>query len=638
MATPGGTPRAAHTVRDLTEEGKKRTVLLLVFAFGLAFLMSQRWVSYEDFIYLMQGSGRSRELCSDNAELAKEATDVFIWCLTQSPELVALLSNTVVPFCSLYTQKQSASSAADNHGGINPRLLLSPPPPPPTVLRRPEERHHRRSRHQHRRTVKVTFCRADPPAISHLCVHGPEFHPDDFTTEPLIVFSAKNLVLLRFAFTVGPRSTRRDSRLAEYFLYKAGHGKPSLTPIPYTPPDTVNSFYMCVLPLDGDDGGFVLADLCVTKVRTDYELHVFSSKTAKWTITPLRLHTSPGLRSEDLPGPYLNKVIALGGGVVGWVDLWRGVVSCNVFDKNPVLRLIPVPMFGCNEQREGDARPIRDMTCCNYWIKYVGLDVRYKEAVIHKRRSRPGNLNDVDIIYDSELLFHDDGDDVFTANQVELTCACDGWKLRTWYRRTSWDYWRKGQTVDIDDISADSPGHSMLRPLLWDAEAGRFTLRKLHSLYPTVGIHGGDDVVYMMSKLECHDKNASMIGVDLGKKTVNAVVPVCCERACYFSVDFHPSELSKYFNAANSKANFFDYVCTLFPRTYLHNNTKLSNSFGRFPSSPSDIFVFPLSASGHVLMKSYHLSSLHCSKQPGMLIINLDTFLFYTAKLNYVYE
>ncbi|PNT70660.1 hypothetical protein BRADI_2g15390v3 [Brachypodium distachyon] len=41
MATPGGAaPRAAYTARDLAEEAKKRAVLLLVFAFGLAFLMS----------------------------------------------------------------------------------------------------------------------------------------------------------------------------------------------------------------------------------------------------------------------------------------------------------------------------------------------------------------------------------------------------------------------------------------------------------------------------------------------------------------------------------------------------------------------------------------------------------------------
>lgn len=42
MATPGGAaPRAAYTARDLAEEAKKRAVLLLVFAFGLAFLMSR---------------------------------------------------------------------------------------------------------------------------------------------------------------------------------------------------------------------------------------------------------------------------------------------------------------------------------------------------------------------------------------------------------------------------------------------------------------------------------------------------------------------------------------------------------------------------------------------------------------------
>ncbi|XP_062180540.1 uncharacterized protein LOC133884943 isoform X2 [Phragmites australis] len=39
MATTGGALRA-QTLRDLAEEGKKRAVLLLVFAFGLAFLMS----------------------------------------------------------------------------------------------------------------------------------------------------------------------------------------------------------------------------------------------------------------------------------------------------------------------------------------------------------------------------------------------------------------------------------------------------------------------------------------------------------------------------------------------------------------------------------------------------------------------
>ena len=45
MATAAGAAGAprAQTLRDLAEEGKKRAALLLVFAFGLAFLMSREF-------------------------------------------------------------------------------------------------------------------------------------------------------------------------------------------------------------------------------------------------------------------------------------------------------------------------------------------------------------------------------------------------------------------------------------------------------------------------------------------------------------------------------------------------------------------------------------------------------------------
>jgi sorting nexin-13 len=40
MATTAAIAPREQTLRDLVDEGKKRAVLLLVFAFGLAFLMS----------------------------------------------------------------------------------------------------------------------------------------------------------------------------------------------------------------------------------------------------------------------------------------------------------------------------------------------------------------------------------------------------------------------------------------------------------------------------------------------------------------------------------------------------------------------------------------------------------------------
>uniref|UniRef100_A0ACD5T6T3 Uncharacterized protein n=1 Tax=Avena sativa TaxID=4498 RepID=A0ACD5T6T3_AVESA len=57
MANQAAVPRRAHTARDLAEEGKKRAVLLLVFAFGLAFLMSLTsssvWINFPFSIALI---------------------------------------------------------------------------------------------------------------------------------------------------------------------------------------------------------------------------------------------------------------------------------------------------------------------------------------------------------------------------------------------------------------------------------------------------------------------------------------------------------------------------------------------------------------------------------------------------------
>ncbi|KAI4992787.1 hypothetical protein ZWY2020_007100 [Hordeum vulgare] len=390
---------------------------------------------------------------------------------------------------------------------------------------------------------RVTFCLADPPAISHFCVHGPEFQRDDLTTEPLVVFSAKDFVLLRFM----SGRTRPGSRLVEYFVYKADHGKPSLTLIPRTPPGTRNSSRMCVLPFDDDDGGFVVADLCKTVLSvSDYKLHVFSSRTGKWATTPLWLETYAGVRKDNLPSHFLNKVVALGGGAVGWVDLWRGILTCNVFDKNPVLSFIPIPMLAnCKEQRGSIPQFVRDVTFSNGFFKFVEL-----EAITTKKSSdttEDNHLDSIDdIIHDSDLLFYNDN---ARASPVRLLAACVGWKLRTCNRRTTWNYWHEGRPVDLHGISARYPDRYMPLPQPWEAAAGRSSPRNLCLTYPTLGMDDSEDVVYIMSKLTCDDKNAWMVGVNLGKKTTDVRVPASSERIRYFNLDLLTCKFSEYLNA-----------------------------------------------------------------------------------------
>ncbi|XBI69682.1 hypothetical protein VPH35_064334 [Triticum aestivum] len=378
---------------------------------------------------------------------------------------------------------------------------------------------------------KVTFCLADPPAISHFCVHGPEFQRDVLTTEPVVVSSVNDFVLLCFS----PGRNRRGSRLDE----------PSLTPIPSTPPGTTNSFHVCILPLDDDDGGFVLADLCITVPPLHYELHVFSSKTGKWATTPLMLQTYPGVRKQDLPGRFFNKVVALGGGAVGWIDLWHGILTYNAFDKNPVLSFIPIPMLAySNEQRISGPRLVRDVTCSNGYIKFVELELITQESSM----TRGDNLDSVDIIHDSERFFHNENARANKKKSLVLD-ACVGWKLRTCTRHTTWNYWRKRQPINIGGILAGNPIHFMLLPQLWNATAGRSTPRNQCSACPTTLGMDSEDVVYMMSKLSRDNKNAWMVGVDLGKKTTDVRVQVSGARVRYFNLELHICEFSEYLNA-----------------------------------------------------------------------------------------
>lgn len=167
--------------------------------------------------------------------------------------------------------------------------------------------------------VKVNFCLVPPPAVSYFCVHlSKSKAEDDFDFQPLVVFSAKDLVLFRFYFI---SRTSDSTNLVQYFIYKAGRGNLSLKHIPSTPPGSRDSSCVSIVPCDDDEENYILADLSVGSEVGHYNLHVYSSKTGKWNTTLLQLPTSPAVRGkEDLPSQF-HKVIGLGGDEVGWVDL-----------------------------------------------------------------------------------------------------------------------------------------------------------------------------------------------------------------------------------------------------------------------------------------------------------------------------
>jgi len=410
--------------------------------------------------------------------------------------------------------------------------------------------------------VEISFCLQNPPALSYFCVHSPQIRREDYTLLPRVVSSAENLVLLCFAFRTGPRSTDVDSDLVEFFVCKAGSGgNLSIEPVPYSPAGTRHSDNAGIVPRDG--GNFLVADLSPREELGRYDLHVFSSETSKWTTTYLELPTPANALSRDLPR-RLDKVLFIGESMLGWVDLWRGIVVCDVLEKEPVLRFIPLPTTVFDAHRQGQAQKVRDVFCCNGFISFVEIEHCQRELNIANSRSFKmiQDLDAEDVIPDKAFLIHDD-----LNKKPEL--VPDGWKIRTMYKGPSWDYWKKRHAVHVDDISA-VPEHSVLLPQMWNGGAMRWTLRNLKTTcFPFFGVYG-DNVVYLISKVESDDEASWIVGVDFDKKKLEAIKPYCAASASSSDPTVLPCAFSEYLNT--TPRSYEDLVAASFSHLSVRND------------------------------------------------------------------
>jgi hypothetical protein len=235
------------------------------------------------------------------------------------------------------------------------------------------------------RTIKVTFCLASPPTASHLRVHCADSRREHFDSASAeVIASAKDLILLRCRF-------RREPSDDEYFVYHAAAGMPSLRAIPFPPMpcnrDVVTSLCFAILPFEDDIGEFLLAHLSMVEYKTAaYDLRVFSSKTWVWSTRALALAPTVEVSSHDTPCRF-DKVITLGGGAIGWVDLHLGggIVVCDVLNGDlSRTRFIPLPKPDFYKRVNRSRYPVhRDIVCYNDgFIVLVDLDLRFRYVVV----------------------------------------------------------------------------------------------------------------------------------------------------------------------------------------------------------------------------------------------------------------
>ncbi|XP_037483301.1 uncharacterized protein LOC119362205 [Triticum dicoccoides] len=371
---------------------------------------------------------------------------------------------------------------------------------------------------------KVTFCLADPPAVSYFCVHFTGVSIQELcTTEPRVVSSTYDLALLCFPIRTA----------LEYFVYKAASGGKSI--IQRVPPSPAykHQWLSAVVPREGDN--FLVADLSPGGDPGHYILHIFSSETKEWSTKHLQLQAPSDVLSRDLPS-QTDKVISLGVSTVGWVDLWRGIVVCDVLQKDPVLRFLPLPKADFDLHRESPARQVRDVIGFpDGFINFVEIEqcVRWF-TVVRKRTSKTTHVFDVaDTISDEELLSNDGMD---TEDKPFHSPA--GWKIRTMFRSIYWHLWHKSRTVHVDHISPCPPEPSKLTHHLWNDRDMKWTLGNLKTAgFPTFSVYGGN-AVYLVSKVESQDEDTLLVGVDIRKRKLEVI-----EQYCGRSISFDPIPL-----------------------------------------------------------------------------------------------
>jgi len=231
--------------------------------------------------------------------------------------------------------------------------------------------------------------------------------------------------------------------------------------------------------------------------------------------------------------------------MVGWVDLWRGILFCDVLEKEPVLGFIALPKAVFDLQRTGQPQEVRDVTFTHGFINFVEIEHFRRELNIVNRRSfkTTWDLDTEDVIRDKEFLLHDDLDLL----DNEPVFVPDGWKIRTMVKRIGWDYWKKKHTVHVDDISAD-PGHTAMLPQLSKGSARQSMLRNLRTTgFPFFSAYSGN-VVYLMSKVESDAKDSWIVGVDLEKKKLEVIKPYCSARASSCDPTVLSCAFSEYLN------------------------------------------------------------------------------------------
>ncbi|KAK3135470.1 hypothetical protein QOZ80_5BG0419320 [Eleusine coracana subsp. coracana] len=402
--------------------------------------------------------------------------------------------------------------------------------------------------------IQVTFCIARPPRVSYFCVFCPGLDHTEFPLEPRILAMEQDLVLL--SVIVSSKSDVCQDR--DYYIYKAADrsagGRPSLKRLPRPPePHVFSSTNVGILRCGTshlnmamrrhgdivDDDFYVVAGLCKARNLNPEKFilcHYNSKVATHWSTDNICVSLSEQHIIQH--GRFFHhgntKVISIGGdgGTMGFVDLWRGIIFCDVlkFVKGrksiAPLSFVALPSaLRPDSVPSGDPRLCRDIAVIEgeegRMIKYVDLEVQWK----------PGQG------------FQD-------------SYAINGWVSRAWKMPVSSTYmedkWVPDCRCESSRFFVDKNPHFELLPKVLDGEGRPLpAFKELDIRQPTLSLNDDDDgIVYFMIKKNPGDAKAWVIAVDMRDNTLQGASEFAAERTVHVTFAYMHSRISKYLRKA----------------------------------------------------------------------------------------
>ncbi|KAJ1286245.1 hypothetical protein BS78_03G338500 [Paspalum vaginatum] len=393
--------------------------------------------------------------------------------------------------------------------------------------------------------IEVSLCPAPPPLPSKLYVHCPELR---LTVLPRVISAVEDLFLLRVAVDCRPDASSwpEDS---DYFIYRAGGGgteSPSLQRLARLHP----FFHDDDVGVLGRGANYTVAVLMGTGTPV-YDLHILHSENPTEWIYHMVSVTEPPRRFPLLIPENCGRllyhetstIISIGGeaGTMGWVDLWHGILLCDVLRDEPTLRGVPMPIpleLVCCDNGQGTELgcpiPFRGIAFVKLGcgdtphdcLKLVHLAP--KASLLPAVDNETGSLN---------FQMHD-----WTIITYTNTAMTSSWNRKDWHR----DCWLRASDFTVDtQVNSD-----LLQSGLLGSSSGQ-GLQNLLVSHPATAISSasasGKGVVYLMARKKYRHPELWALALDTRKKKLLGVAEFGTERqpgppvAMYF-----PSSIAKY--------------------------------------------------------------------------------------------